>query len=74
MGFGGVTEKKTALKEGHLKNIMERGGHVKYYLYWRGVVGKKLLTGGVMQLSSDTSKNSTSPPYLVKNERSLIAS
>ena len=27
--------------------------------------------GGVMQLSNDTSKNSTSPPYLVKNERSL---
>ena len=24
-----------------------------------------------MQLSNDTSKNSTSPPYLVKNERSL---
>ena len=23
-----------------------------------------------MQLSNDTSKNSTSPPYLVKNERS----
>ena len=26
-----------------------------------------------MQLSNDTSKNSTSPPYLVKNERSLSA-
>jgi len=25
----------------------------------------------MMQLSNDTSKNSTSPPYLVKNERSL---
>ena len=25
-----------------------------------------------MQLSNDTSKNSTSPPYLVKNERSLM--
>ena len=25
-----------------------------------------------MQLSNDTSKNSTSPPNLVKNERSLI--
>ena len=24
-----------------------------------------------MQLSNDTSKNSTGPPYLVKNERSL---
>ena len=35
---------------------------------------KNLVTGGVMQLSNDTSKNSTSPPYLVKNERSLNAS
>ena len=36
-------------------------------------MGKNLVTGGgVMQLSNDTSKNSTSPPYLVKNERSLI--
>ena len=35
-------------------------------------MGKKLVTGGVMQLSNDTSKNSTSPPYLVKNERSLM--
>ena len=35
-------------------------------------MGKNLVTGGgVMQLSNDTSKNSTSPPYLVKNERSL---
>ena len=25
-----------------------------------------------MQLSNDTSKNSTSPPYFVKNERSLV--
>ena len=37
------------------------GGHGKKSSYW----------GGVMQLSNDTSKNSTSPPYLVKNERSL---
>ena len=37
-----------------------------------GVVGKYLVTGGgVMQLSIDTSKNSTSRPYFVKNERSL---
>ena len=36
-------------------------------------MGKNLVTGGgVMQLSNDTSKNSTNPPYLVKNERSLI--
>ena len=34
--------------------------------------GKNLVTGRVMQLSNDTSKNSTSPPYLAKNERSLI--
>ena len=35
-------------------------------------MAKNLVTGGgFMQLSNDTSKNSTSPPYLVKNERSL---
>ena len=35
-------------------------------------MGKNLVTGGgVMQLSNDTSKNSTSPPYLVKIEQSL---
>ena len=35
-------------------------------------MGKNLVAwGGVMQLSNDTSKTSTSPPYLVKNERSL---
>ena len=34
-------------------------------------MGKNLVTGGVMQLSNDTSKISTSPHYLVKNERSL---
>ena len=74
MGFGGgVTQKKTALKGGHLKKIREKAGHVKYYLYWRGRRGKKFSYWGkgVMQLSNDTSKNSTSPPYLVKNERSL---
>ena len=47
MGFGGVTEKKNGLEGGgHLKKIREKGGHVKYYLYWRGVVGKNLVTGG----------------------------
>ena len=71
MGFGGVTRKKTALKGGASKKLREKGGHVQYYLYWRGGRGKNLITGGVMQLSNDTSKNSTSPPYLVKNERSL---
>ena len=70
---GGAPKKKTALKGGHLKNIREKGGHVKYYLYWRGVVGKNLVPGGVMQLSNDTSKNSTSPPLPRKNERSLIS-
>ena len=34
-------------------------------------MGKNLVTGGVMELSNDTSKNSTNPPYLVKNDRSL---
>ena len=46
MGFGGGTPKKTALKGGHLKKIREKGGHIKYYLYWRGVVGKNLVTCG----------------------------
>ena len=32
----------------------------------RGVMGKNLVTGGVMQLSNDTSKNSTSPPLTRK--------
>ena len=65
MGFGVGSPKKTALKEGASKKIREKGGHVKYYLYWRGVVGKNLVTGGggVMQLPNDR--------YLVKNKRSL---
>ena len=38
-------------------------------------MGKKLLTGGVMQLPSDTSKNSTSPPpYLAKMNGPLSVS
>ena len=61
--WGGINQKKSALKGGSSKKIREKGGHVKYYLYWRGVVGKKLVTGGgVMQLPNDTSKSSTSPP------------
>ena len=36
----GVTPKKTALKGGHLKKIREKGVHVKYNLYRRGVVEK----------------------------------
>ena len=47
---------------GHLKKIRQKGGHVKYYLYWSRGRGKNLVTGGVMQLSNETSKNSTSPP------------
>ena len=41
---------------------------------WKGGRSPEKITfigGGVMQLSNDTSKNSTSPPNLVKNERSL---
>ena len=38
------------------------GGSWKKFCYW----------GGVMQLFNDSSKNPTSPPYLVKNERSLM--
>ena len=45
--LGGVTPKKMALKGGASKKIREKRGHVKYYLYWRGVVGKNLVTGGV---------------------------
>ena len=72
MGFGGVTEKKKALKGWHLKKIREKGGSPKILpLLEGGSWEKNLVTGGVMQLSNDTSKNSTSPPYLVKNERSL---
>ena len=29
--------------------------------------------GGAMQVPNDTSKNSTSPPYLVKDERALMS-
>ena len=39
------------------------GGHVKYYLYWRGGREIKFICfGGVMQTSNDTSKNSTRTP------------
>ena len=44
--LGGVTEKKTVLKGGASKKNKGKGGHVKYYVYWRVVVGKKLVTGG----------------------------
>ena len=73
-GRGAGHRKKNGFEGGAiLKKIREKGGHVKYYLYWRGGRGKKFsYWGWVMQLSNDTSKNSTRPPYLVKNERSLI--
>ena len=42
----------------------------KIYLYLGGVMEKNLMTrGGVMEFFNDSSKNPTSPPYLVKNER-----
>ena len=69
---GGHRKKKTALKGGHLKKIREKGGSRKILpLLEGGSWEKNLVTGGVMQLSNDTSKNSTRSPYLVKNERSL---
>ena len=40
-GIWGVTQKKMALKGGHLKKIREKGGHIKYDLYWRGGRAKK---------------------------------
>ena len=45
MGFEGVTQKND-LKGGPSKKIREKGGHIKYYLYWRGVVGRNLVTWG----------------------------
>ena len=37
-----------------------------------GAMGKNLLIEGAMQLLNDSSKIPPAPPYLVKNERSLI--
>ena len=71
VGFGGGhRKKKRPSRGGHLKN-KGKGGSPKILPLLEGGVGKNLVTGGVMQLSNDTSKNSTSTPYLVKNERSL---
>ena len=73
MGFGGRgSPKKNGLEGGSSKKNKGEGGSRKILPLLEGGRGKKLVTGGVMQLSNDTSKNSTSPPYLVKNERSLI--
>ena len=63
MGFGGVTPKKTALKGGPSKKNKGKGGSRKILPLLVGVRGKKIkYLGGVMQLSNDTSKNSTSRP------------
>ena len=52
-GAGGIwggevsPKKKNGLEGGPSKiNKGKGGGHVKYYLYWRGVVGKNVVTGG----------------------------
>ena len=44
----------------------------KNYLYWRGVVGKNLVTGGgSYNFLMILQKIPPAPPYLAKNERSL---
>ena len=73
MTLGGHRKKK-ALKGGHLRKIREKVGHVKCYLHWRRGRGKNLVTGGgscnfLMTLQKIPQ---APPPYLVKNERSLI--
>ena len=63
MGFGGgVTQRKTALKGGHLKKNKGKGGSRKILPFLEGDRGKNLVTGGVMQLSNDTSKIPPAPP------------
>ena len=69
---GGSPKKKKALKGGPSKKNKGKRGSRKILPFLEGGRGKKFsYWGGVMQLSNDTSKNITSPPYLVKNERSL---
>ena len=64
--------KKMALKGGPSKKNKGKGGSRKILpLLERGRGKKFSYLGGFMQLPNDTSKNSTGPPYLVKNERSL---
>ena len=51
-GAGGIWRgsppQKMALKGDQLKKIREKGGHVKYYLHWRGGRRKKIsCLGGV---------------------------
>ena len=66
--------KKIVIKGGPSTKNKGEGGSRKILPLLEGGRGKKfscLGGGGVMQLSSDTSKKFTSPPYFVKNERSL---
>ena len=66
MGFGGVTEKKTALKGGPSKKNKGKGGSRKILPLLEGGPWSwekiSYWGGGVMQLSNDNSRNSTSPP------------
>ena len=39
-GIWGGHQKKNGLEGGPSKKSKGKGGHVKYYLYWRGVVEK----------------------------------
>ena len=62
--LGGVTQKKRPYRGGHLKKIREKGGHVKYYLYWRGGRGKKIsyLGGGSCNFLMPLQKIPPAPP------------
>ena len=63
MGFGGgYRKKKNTLKGGPSKKNKGKGGSRKILPLLEGGRGKKCSYWGVMQLSNDTSKNSTSPP------------
>ena len=70
--LGGSPPQKMAIKGGPSKKIREKGGSRKILPLLEGGRGIKFsCLWGVMQPSNDTSKNCTSPAYLVKNERSL---
>ena len=49
------------------------GGYRKKLPLFGEGLGKKINDGGIMQFFNDSSKNPASPPYFVKNERSLIS-